>query len=147
MLSLPIEASDKRRESGYPCGASERVNELDASTLDVHNRNRRAAMTYIPPQDVISPRRNISSVEVIFDGGADGGDDSWALAVISWRDDDQSQPRQRVGLRWNGTAERPMGNPTSSGRPTWFMLPENAIADDALAHARQMARSLSQYSN
>jgi hypothetical protein len=83
---------------------------------------------------VASPQRNIVSVEVIFDGGTD---DSWALAEIMWREDKQTEARERVGIRWNGNDKRPKGNPTSRGFPTWFMLPENLIAEMALAHARE----------
>jgi hypothetical protein len=93
-------------------------------------------MTYTPPQDVLSPQSNIVSVNVVFDGLAD----SWCVAEIMWREDAQSEPRGRVGIRWNGTDEHAMGNPQSTARPTWFMLPENLIAEAVLAYARESAK-------
>jgi hypothetical protein len=76
-------------------------------------------MAYVKPQDVISPKAYWSLVEVLLDRGA--GDCAYALGV--WNGG------RRIGFRWNGTADNPLGNPQSRGLPTWTML-------DPKLHAR-----------
>lgn len=80
-------------------------------------------MDYIDPKDVISPQRAISDVRVL----VDEGEDAYALAVLKWEGED------RLGVRWNGGPDNPIGNPQSRGIPTWFLLPE-AIADMVMAN-------------
>lgn len=70
-------------------------------------------MSYIPPADVISPRKAITSVRVLIDEG----ENNYALAVLQW------DGEERIGLRWNGSADSPIGNPQSRGIPTWFVMP------------------------
>ena len=71
-------------------------------------------MDYIKPDNVTSPRKNWSLIAVL-DEGTEG---SSALALGTWK----GQPR--LGMRWNGRSDNPVGNPQSRGLPTWFMLDE-----------------------
>jgi hypothetical protein len=69
-------------------------------------------MSYIKPEQVISPKANWRLVDVVLDNGAGEG----AYVIGMWDED------RRVGYRWNGTNENPLGNPQSRGLPTWTML-------------------------
>lgn len=69
-------------------------------------------MPYIEPERVISPKANWRLVDVILDRGADG----CAYAIGMWDN------KRRIGFRWNGTDDHPLGNPQSRGLPTWTML-------------------------
>jgi|SRR5277367_816494 len=70
-------------------------------------------MSYIKPEEVLSPKARVRSVvEVIHDPG----EDQMSVARILW--DDQ----EVVATRWNGNSERPLGNPVSHGRATWFVV-------------------------
>lgn len=65
------------------------------------------------PDEVRSPRRSWTLIEVLYDGG-DGGD---SLAVGEW------DGERRLAARWNGATATDIGNPQSRGLPTWFILP------------------------
>lgn len=41
----------------------------------------------------------------------------WALATAFW------DKERALMMRWNGTEDRPKGNPVSTGYPTWFVVP------------------------
>ena len=69
-------------------------------------------MSYIQPSEVVSPKASWRLVDVVLDKGAGKG----AYAIGMWDD------RRRIGFRWNGTEENPIGNPQSRGLPTWTML-------------------------
>jgi hypothetical protein len=69
-------------------------------------------MPYILPEAVISPKANWRLVDVVLDKGE--GDCAYAIGM--WDD------KRRVGFRWNGTEDGPIGNPQSRGLPTWTML-------------------------
>jgi hypothetical protein len=69
-------------------------------------------MSYIQPADVVSPKANWRLVDVVLDKGP--GDSAYAIGM--W--DNQ----RRIGFRWNGTDDSPIGNPQSRGLPTWTML-------------------------
>jgi hypothetical protein len=83
-------------------------------------------MAYIAPDEVISPKAYWRLVDVVLDKG----EDDCAYAIGMW--DNQ----RRVGFRWNGNDESPIGNPQSRGLPTWTMM------DRALHHSilRQVAK-------
>lgn len=88
-------------------------------------------MTYINPQDVISPKHSVANVRVIYNGGewdsADPKWTGWAVCELDW------EAKPSVGLRWNGTDGEPgVGNPQSRGLPTWLIVPE-PLADVVLA--------------
>lgn len=71
-------------------------------------------MSYKKPEDVVSPRRSWHLFEVI----DDRGEDKPAYALGTW------EGERRIGFRWNGTSDSPIGNPQSRGLPTWIMLDE-----------------------
>jgi hypothetical protein len=71
-------------------------------------------MAYIKPNNVQSPKAHWHLFEVIIDKGAG----SPAYALGTW------DGERRVGFRWNGSDESPIGNPQSRGLPTWTMLDE-----------------------
>lgn len=79
------------------------------------------------PQDVRSPQDTLSDLKVVYDAG------DWSVAEFTWKHDDGA--RRRVGIRWNGN-ENELGNPQSSGHATWFLLPENLIAELILTYVR-----------
>ena|SRR5208337_707867 len=69
-------------------------------------------MPHIPPEEVISPKASWRLVDVIIDNGSD----NCAYAIGMW------DRKRRIGFRWNGSDEAPLGNPQSRGLPTWVML-------------------------
>ncbi|MBI3701133.1 MAG: hypothetical protein HY242_11900 [Afipia sp.] len=77
------------------------------------------AMAHIQPSEVISPKANWALVDVVLDNG----ERRCAYAIGMWNG------KRRVGFRWNGKKDNPIGNPQSRGLPTWTML------DDALHQA------------
>jgi hypothetical protein len=69
-------------------------------------------MSYIKPQEVVSPKAHWKLEDVLLEGEA--GTSAYALGYWDgW---------PRIGFRWNGTDESPIGNPQSRGLPTWTML-------------------------
>ena len=71
-------------------------------------------MTWIKPEDVISPKSRWRIVDVLLSRGKGG----WSLALGIWDD------RPRLAIRWNGDEDTPIGTPQSRGLPVWTMLPE-----------------------
>jgi len=69
---------------------------------------------YIPPSEVTSPRQKWALIAVLDEGGAG----QTALAVGLW------EKKPVLAIRWNGSAENPIGNPQSRGLPTWFVVPD-----------------------
>ena len=69
-------------------------------------------MPHIEPEEVISPKANWRLVDVILNRG----EDDCAYAIGMWDN------RRCIGFRWNGSKERPLGNPQSRGLPTWTIL-------------------------
>jgi len=91
-------------------------------------------MLYIRPSEVRSPKAYWHLFAVLVDRGP--GDCAFALG--EWNG------KPRIGFRWNGTRENPIGNPQSRGLPTWTMLDpefhEKVIAwlpDEKKAMARE----------
>jgi len=72
-------------------------------------------MNYIRPENVISPKAHWALQTVLLDGG----EGECAYALGRW----DGEPR--IGFRWNGSADNPIGNPQSRGLPTWTMLDPN----------------------
>lgn len=82
-------------------------------------------MSYILPQDVISPKNMINKVNVLYDGGQDG----ISLAEIDWNG------KLELAIRYNSSyveCQDPnkisgkqvcKGVPFSSAHPVWFILP------------------------
>jgi hypothetical protein len=69
-------------------------------------------MSYIVPEQVISPKQHWELVSVVLDQ-REGG---CAYALGYW------DSEKCIGFRWNGTSENPIGNPQSRGLPTWTIL-------------------------
>jgi hypothetical protein len=69
-------------------------------------------MPYVEPEKVISPKANWRLVDVVLDRGAE----KCAYAIGMWDN------KRCIGFRWNGTDDRPLGNPQSRGLPTWTIL-------------------------
>jgi hypothetical protein len=86
-------------------------------------------MSYVKPQDVLSPRKKVGAVlEVVHDPREDG----MAVAKILW------DGQECVALRWNGNSKQPFGNPMSRRHPTWFVV-SGEVADAVLEAARKAA--------
>ena len=84
-------------------------------------------MNHTDPRDVDSPRSHWRLCKVLYDGGAnDGKNPGWSAAEGQW--DDDGYWRSVLALRWNGTEEKRLGNPQSSARPTWFIVPNELAA-------------------
>ena len=69
-------------------------------------------MAYVKATDVRSPKAYWHLFDVILDRGE--GDCAYALG--EW------DGERRIGFRWNGKKNNPIGNPQSRGLPTWTML-------------------------
>jgi hypothetical protein len=74
---------------------------------------------YVLPTAVNSPRAFFSLITVL----DVGGEDTTALCLGRW----ENHPV--LGIRWNGTADGPVGTPQSRGIATWFILPEGPITE------------------
>jgi hypothetical protein len=93
--------------------------------------------SYIPPTQVISPKRQWSLIAVLDDDGEEGA----ALAIGRW------DSALVLAMRWNGTTENPIGNPQSRGLPTWFIVPDNfrdAIVEKIAPDKKTLVRTLFQ---
>jgi len=91
-------------------------------------------MKYVSPKDVVSPRAHWHLFEVILDRGEGGA----AYALGAW------DGERRVGFRWNGSSESPIGNPQSRGLPTWTMLDEalhSAVVEMVPLEKRAIAKA------
>ena len=70
------------------------------------------------PQDVISPRRSVSELDVIVE------EKDFSMASLKWNG------KSRIAIRWNGEGES-MGFPVSRGHPTWFVIPKQVALEYA----------------
>jgi hypothetical protein len=75
--------------------------------------------SYILPQDVISPQGKVSGKpHVIYDSGENSdNNEGFSIASVNYGGED------RICLRWNGSAEDPLGFPNARGYPTWDVVP------------------------
>lgn len=85
------------------------------------------AYIYKRPRFINSPREHVEVVKVLFDGG---DDPNYSIAIIKW------DGVETVGIRWNisssewGDPKKQsgnfecIGNPSSRGMSTWFVLPD-----------------------
>ena len=90
---------------------------------------------YLRPEEVLSPKSHVGGViEVIHDPGENG----MVVARILWG---QREKVEMIAARWNGNSNRPLGNPVSRGRATWF------VVDDYFAESvEQAARTAAKHS-
>jgi hypothetical protein len=87
---------------------------------------------HLHPEQVLSPKSHVEAViEVIHDPGEDG----MSVARILW------DKKEVIATRWNGNSNRPLGNPVSRGRATWFVLDGYAAES-----VEQAARTAAQHS-
>ena len=86
-------------------------------------------MSYIPPQMVLSPKKKLSNLDVLYDGG----EESWSLAKMTWDEDPNA-----VGIRWNGGGTK-IGTPQARGIPMWFILPGD-LGPAAIKAAEDLAK-------
>ncbi len=68
---------------------------------------------YIKPEDVTSPKE-MELTHIIYDGGAQ----DLAVARGTWHG------KKVLLMRWNGTDEKIYGQPISSAKPIWLVVPE-----------------------
>jgi hypothetical protein len=86
-------------------------------------------MSYVRPEEVVSPKSRVGGViEVIHDPG----EGRMSVARVLWDEEEV------IATRWNGSDERPLGNPVSRGHATWFVVDEYA-ADSVEQAARAAA--------
>ena len=88
---------------------------------------------YHDPHTVLSPKKFIRNIDVLYDGGATG----FSLAVIDW------EGTPHMGMRWNVAIKEQSdeqklagsiqccGSPSANGKPSWFILPRE-LFDPAL---------------
>jgi hypothetical protein len=92
-------------------------------------------MRYIKPQHVLSPKSKVGGViEVIHDPG----EGRMSVARIVW------DGEEVIASRWNGNDARPLGNPISRGRPTWFVV--DKYAEKVVEEAARVAAEKSPHS-
>jgi hypothetical protein len=83
-------------------------------------------MGYQDPNQVKSPKTDVSHLNVLYDGGeqtADHGEwEGWSIAELEW------QEKPVLACRWNGSTDNAeisqVGNPQSRRYPIWFILPK-----------------------
>jgi hypothetical protein len=75
-------------------------------------------LRYTDPETVLSPKGSVANLHVLLNTGEGG----WAVASMQWEGNDS------LGIRWNGHADNPIGNPQSRGIATWFILPDELAA-------------------
>lgn len=83
-------------------------------------------MGYQDPNQVKSPKADVSHLRVLYDGGeqtADHGEwEGWSIAELDW------QEKPALACRWNGSTDSAeisqVGDPQSRRHPIWFILPK-----------------------
>lgn len=87
-------------------------------------------MTYIDPNQVLSPKATWTLKQVTYNSGSGG----WSAADGLWDD------VPCLAIRWNGSDnDQGVGSPQSRGYPTWFIVP-----DELETAARQAIEALRQ---
>ena len=92
-------------------------------------------MPYVKPHKVVSPKSRWKLIDVL----EDRGPSDIAYALGEW----DGEPK--IGVRWNGDDEQPIGNPQSRGLPTWTMLDRYLylpIMQDLPTEKQMLARTL-----
>lgn len=83
---------------------------------------------YVPPTQVMSPKRRWTLVSLLYDEGEGGG----AVAIGYW------DGVRVLAMRWNGDDQSQIGNPQSRGLPTWFIVPRH-FSEAILTTLEQLA--------
>ncbi len=79
-------------------------------------------MAHVRADEVRSPKQHWQLIEVLLDRG----ERDCAYALGEW------DGERRIGFRWNGSDENPIGNPQSRGLPTYTML-DRALHEAVIA--------------
>lgn len=90
--------------------------------------------TYVPPDQVLSPKRFWQLLSVLDVGSENTG----SVAIGRWAD------KPVLAMRWNGSGVNPLGNPQSRGLATWFIIPDdyrNPIMERLPAEKQALART------
>lgn len=98
------------------------------------------AKGYTDPNTVISPKKMWTLLTVLYESPE--REDGWSLALGQW--DGQAV----LGLRWNGNKKNPLGNPTSHGMPTWFIVPDDLnsiLINRAGPEARKLVKIMTKW--
>ena len=74
-------------------------------------------MRYIKPDKVIYPKKRWKLDHVLYPGK----EGSWAAAEGKW------DGNEALAIRWNGEKGKKLGQPQSSGYPTWFIVPDELM--------------------
>jgi len=83
-------------------------------------------MNYTNPNQVISPKKYLKVINVIFDGGLY----SFSIAELEWEKNKVYGMRWNVGRNeWDNPDKKSglkicLGMPVSRARPVWFILPD-----------------------
>ena len=73
------------------------------------------------PENVLSPKGLVRAVvKVLYDGG----DNGLSVAILDYVREDGSRDPEAVAIRWNGSADDPLGFPSVHQYPVWFLLPD-----------------------
>lgn len=95
---------------------------------------------YVTPDKVTSPRKMWSLTRVLEPGAQeDSSGQRVAIALGKWEEE------PCLGMRWNGTADSPVGSPQSRGLPTWFIIPkrlEEAVLTTLSQDEQKIARTI-----
>lgn len=97
--------------------------------LCISNNIKNIIMSYVykNPRLINSPREHVEVVKVLFDGK---DDPNYSIAIIKW------DGVETIGIRWNISSSEwddpkkqsgnyeCIGNPSSRGMSTWFVLPD-----------------------
>jgi hypothetical protein len=91
------------------------------------------ASKYVAPELVLSPKAHWHLIDVLDEGNVAPGT---SVALGRWDD------RPVLGMRWNGSADKPIGSPQSRGLPTWFIIPEGNITEALIKELRPEKQTL-----
>ena len=87
----------------------------------------------VHPRHVVSPKSRLRFPRAIHAGN------EWSLAVGLW------DGQRALLIRWNDDASKPLGNPISRSRPTWFVLPgtfrQAALKEVALSNPERARKA------
>ena len=73
----------------------------------------------VQPEDVTSPRDRCQLIKVLAKNIANAGQGrrTCSIALLKW------DGEARIGIRYDGRQETPLGSPNSNGHATWFIMP------------------------
>lgn len=89
--------------------------------------------TLTPPEKVSAPQNYWTLDKVVYKHRPEGADpmEFFDVAIGTWCG------APRLAIRWSCVPDRPLGHPSSSGHPTWFIIPE-LLAPAVASQVRQI---------